>query len=802
MQTSLPSPPFPFAWIASVGLLWVLAAPATPLPGQEDDANAEPVLPLHRIAIVRDRDSPFFDAVIKGFRSELEALAEGQYRYEILDTFNADGDPARVPMVLRQALDAPNVSVIYTAGFVSTFAAASLDADVRQKPIVGGAVEFVDVNGEQISADGGSRIPNYTFIQSPRRIEADLEKLAELSGAEAIYAIVDRFAFQALEGVYRPKIDALAEKLGVRLQAIPRGETAAESVAALPDDATAVYVPILSGVSEAFRRDLYAALSARGIMTLSILGIRDVEIGAFAGLASDDRKALYRRIALNLHQILSGVPTSLLPVLLRADDQLVINMKTAAALGWSPDYETSLAARLLHQDALFSDAEELTLEGAMELGEQLQPQVAAAQARTRAEEYRTRFARAGFLPKLDVNGTLGASGVTDRITPALTPSHAQAASLGVEVRQLLYSDQVLSQTRAQERVVAAARLDEQSVRLDAVEAAGVAFLDVLAAEALYGIEKQNLQIVENNLQLAKLRGDIGAAEAVEVFRWQASRAQSNANLYQRDANRKNARVALNVALGVERTRYWTLRDIELADDDFYFMNEPLSGLVTDFATFSAFIEFLRSEARGRSPEIQAFEENIEAQGILLRERSRRNFVPVVSGVANFDRVLQGAHSTAADSQNEWSVGIGFVLPLFDGTRTAETGQIRSVRDQLSAQRDQALFLVEQRALAAAYGIGSSHPAMLFSRQALTAARDNFDAVQAKYQQGAATILDLLDAQRELLIQTQNEALAGYQYLRDVIAVQRSIAWFEYSKTEPEKTEWIDRLTTFLENRKT
>ncbi len=792
--------------------LWLIAffslglSPLVPLTNraalfaQADDAEAEPAdLATNVIAVVRDRDSPYFDAVIRGFRAELDALAADQYRYELRDTFNANGDPDRVEAVLREALQAPDVSVIYTAGFVSTYRAAELPVEDRTKPIVGGAVEFIDVSGDRISPEGGSTTPNYTFIQSPRRIEADLERLVQLSGADAVYAIVDRFAFQALEGIYRPQIDALATKLGVELLAFPRGDTAEESVAALPADAKAVYVPILSGVEPEFRARLFAALSEKGIQSLSILGVRDVEIGAFAGLASDNRSALFRRIALNLHQILSGVPTELLPVLLRADDQLVINMKTATALGWSPDYETSLAARFLFEEALHPDAEEISLERAMEIGERMHPDVAAAIAQARAEEQAARVVRANYLPNLDVTGQSAASGVTEVISPALTPVHAHSLSLGVEIRQLLFSDRLGSQIKAQRLTAEAARLDEESVRLDTIEAAALAFLDVLSAEALYAIEKENLQLIENNLQLAKLRRDVGAGEAVEIFRWEASLAQASSNLFRRDSTRRTARVTLNVALGVERGRYWNLRDIRLEDDDFYFMNEPLSTLVNDLASFRRFIEFLRSESRDRAPEIQAFEKTIAAQGVLLRERRRRNFVPEISAIGGFQRVLQGAHQIPSDSQNEWSVGVAFVIPLFDGKRSAESGQIRSVRDRLSAQRDRALLLIEQRALAAGHGIGASHPAMLFSRRALQAASDNFEAVQAKYQQGAATILDLLDAQGELLTQKQNEALAGYQYLRDIVSMQRAIAWFEFSKSFEEKAAWAERLRIYLES---
>ena len=756
--------------------------------------------PLRTIAIVRDRDSPWFEEIIAGFRAELTSLAGEQYRFELRDTFNADGDPASVEQVLREALAAPDVDVIYTAGFVATYTASGLEAAERTKPIVGGAVESLDLSSEHISLEGGSTLPNYTFIQSPRRVEADLEKLVELSGADTVYAIVDRFAFESLEGIYRPEIDKLEAKLGVRLQAVQRGETVEESVAVLPADARAVYLPILSGVEVGFRQRLFAALAERGVFTLSILGVRDVRLGAFAGLASDNSEALHRRIALNLHQILSGVPTELLPVLLRADDRLVINLRTAAALDWSPDYATSLAAQLLFEDSLFDDADELSLESAMSIASELNPQVVAAAARSRETGYAASAVRANYLPNLDLVGQSGALGVTERITPALTPAHSHSLSLGLELRQLLFSDRVTSQYRAQSLVAEASRLEEDSARLDAIAAAAFAFLDVLSAEALYAIEKENLQLIENNLQLAKLRRDIGAGEAVEIFRWQSSRAQARSDLFRRDSSVRTARVQLNVALGMERTRHWRLADIRLADDEFYFLEDSLSVLVKDLASFRGFIEFVRQEARLRAPEVQAFEKNIEAQGILLAERGRRNFVPEVQATAGFRRSLLGAHERRSDSENEWSVGVGFVLPAFDGKRTAETGQLRSGRDRLSAQRDQALFLVEQAALSAVYGMGATHPAMLFSREALTSATDNFEAVQTKYQEGAATILDLLDAQSALLAQKQSEALAGYAYLADVISLQRAISWFEFFASSEERARWGERLRAFLATR--
>jgi len=779
----------------------ILAILATPPLAAQDAADAK-IEPDYVIAVVKDRDSPYFDAMIAGFRKELDGLAGSEYRFEIRDAFNAGGQADQVGATLDRALADSDVDAIFAAGFVVTSIAAGLPSDRRRVPIVGGAIEFADLEGGSLIApSGSSSVANYTFIQSPRRIPADLEKLAELAGTRKIYAIVDAFAFSSLEEKLTPRVAEMQKRLDIELEIVAAADTLDETLSRLPAEARAVYVAILGDKTAEDRTQLFRALAERDVLSFSMFGAPDVERGALAGLASGNTFAIHRRIALNFHQLLAGVSAEVLPVSLRADDRLVINMRVAREIGWSPDYDTSLAARFIEADVVRSDARKLDLEGAMQIASTVNPEVVASRAAWRAQVHGVQAIRSSYLPQLGLRAQAGAAGATEQIAQLVaTPHHAESFSLGAEVRQLLFSDRINSQFRARRIDADAARLESESSELDAIEAAGIAYLDVLATEALYAIEQENLQIIENNLQLAKLRFEIGAADRSEVFRWQASQAQARAQLFQRDRDRRNARVALNVVLAAPRTRSWALRDIALGDREFYFMDAELSPIITTHEIFQRFVLFLRQEALERSPEIRAFEEGLRAQGILLRERRRRSFVPEINATAAFDRVLQDAHGVRGDSQNEWSVGIGFVVPLFEGgRRIAETDQIRAQSEQLAAQRDQALFVVEQRALAASYAMAASHPTMRLSRVARDAAEQNFRAVQAKYQQGAASVIDLLDAQSQLLTQRQSAAVAAYQYLRDVISMQRAIAWFEFQKAPEERAAWTDSLRRFLAN---
>ena len=222
---------------------------------------------------------------------------------------------------------------------------------------------------------------------------------------------------------------------------------------------------------------------------------------------------------------------------------------------------------------------------------------------------------------------------------------------------------------------------------------------------------------------------------------------------------------------------------------------PIAKNLNSLAKFTRFIQVL---AKQRSQEIKSFDRTLLSQGILLNERSRRNFRPEITLSAGVNQIVQDTHNVRSDTQTEWTTGIGFTLPLWEGgLRKAEMGRINAVIRQLQAQRQKALFLIEQRALSAAYAMSASHPNMRLSRQAREFAQKNYDSVETKYSQGAVSIVELLDAQNQLLSQKQSEATATYQYTKDIIAVQRAMSWFEYEKTAAEKKEWTQWLNNYL-----
>lgn len=752
------------------------------------------------LAIVRDSPSLRFDDVFRLIGGYLRELAGDDYKVEIRDPMPTDFSVASIRARLLSALNDPTVEIVYTGGMIASELAGTLPGHMRTKPVLAGFPELSEGDRFLISTEGYSTAANFTFVSTPRRVASDLLTLKELTSAETLHLIVDS-SFMGLRNDWRAKVAEMEKEIGAKLAVYGADDDAAAAIALLPDDARAVYVSILPRFSENELGALYRGLQDRGCFAFSMIGPSEIPRGAAATLASELGDAISRRTALNLHQLFLGVPTSELQVYLPNQDQLLINNQVIRALGWSPDYDTFLSAQFVGEEGGLG-APTLTLEQAMETAAKQNAETrsqAAAAAVSRAD---LRLARGLLLPQVALKSGHFRSDISHEGTNS-PRSDGYGNTLGVELEQVLFDDSVWSGFQAQKRSTAAAELDLQSATLDARAAAGSTFLNYLRQQVLYAIEKENLGLTENNRRLAQLRVDIGTAEPSEIFRWESEVARDRADLLRRRADRDNAHIELNRILGAPRTKAWSTTPIELAENDYYFLGNSIGTVLNQQSDLDALTRFVMEIAVTNSPELAAFDRTLEAAGIQLRRRKRAYYVPRLGVRTGYDRSTNTGDILPAGYANEWSMGLEFTLPLFEGgRRSAEIDRQQAVVRQLEAQRDLALQIIEQEALSNVNLLRADHANLRLSRRAMTAAQRNYDSVLEKYSNGAATILDTLDAQSGLLLQRQQSASATYDYLTDVIALQRAVSWFESASTREEREDWANRLRTAVAGEQT
>jgi outer membrane protein TolC len=165
----------------------------------------------------------------------------------------------------------------------------------------------------------------------------------------------------------------------------------------------------------------------------------------------------------------------------------------------------------------------------------------------------------------------------------------------------------------------------------------------------------------------------------------------------------------------------------------------------------------------------------------------------------------GAGSTVIPGQpvqtddSIWSVAIVASLPLYTGG--ARTADVVQATEELAALRLDRLNIaqrVEQRVRIALYNISSTFPAIELARDAAAASERNLELVTDSYARGVVSVIDLLDAQNSALIATEFAANAEYDFLLDLMGLQRATSRFDFFESDEGRDAWFERLEAFFE----
>jgi len=753
----------------------------------------------HTIAIVMDGEGDWFaDAQAEQFQVELNDLLEGQEpaTYQLSHGYF---DETKIRKALMVALQDPEVDVIYTGGFVGSMIAQRLQDHERNKPVLAGGVRYTSRGNYPISASGGSTIPNFTFIGSPQRVESDLELLTRVSEVKTIYVLAEDRIVKHL-----PNMGAISQsyeqQMGVQLKFITGRNDPQAILDQLPDDTEAVYVSILGQIRNEERLALYQGLAERKLLNLAMAGERALESGPLLALPPDPRLPIARRPALSLYQLLRGANPAALQVSLPVEDRLRINMETAKAMGWSPGYDLHMEAGQLDMDVLV-DAAGLTIEEALDPAAARNVSVRLAEEGLEINRATERQATSGLRPQLELAGDYGKTDITSPIEP-MGPTDIEGGSFGAQLTQILFNDTARSSRKAARALTESSESALESTRLDAMEAAGIAFLQLDLARALYNIQKENLRLTDNNLQLARLRNSIGATDNTEVYRWESNAARDRSNVFEQEQSVRNALADLNRIMGSSQNARWNPVSIPASSNEFYFLEEEFGVIPTTEFNFKSFRDYIQMRAMEDSRELQQFDSALEAQGYTLRRTKRQRFLPEIAGVGTWNHVLNETDLSDQEDEQRWFIGLTATLPIFAGGGIrAEVAEQKARMRELETQRHQAAEFIDQQAITVWNNMRTTHPTIRLSRQARHAAQKTYTTVRDKYSHGAASLLDLLDAQAQLLQQEQQAVAARYAYLIHIIQLQRIISWFEYQHSPDEREAWSADFIDYLNTRR-
>lgn len=763
---------------------------------------------VYTIGVVEDGPCEATDHLIEGIRKELAALMENRkIVFKRAPEFNAGWDRQRLNEPLTQALQDPAVDLVLVAGLL-TFREVSRRGVPLGKPVIGAIIE--EPNVTELPRDAAfwrSGQTNCFVLVVLVNYTRDLKVLYELVPFKHLAVLADAVMLQGRPD-FKPQIEQVAQSLGAQVELVPMDQSAGDVLAKLDATWDAVYLTPALRMRAAEWQTLIDGLNARKLPVFSMIGHADVARGVLAGTSPDNRSRLARKLALIIRQMLAGETGHEFGAVLTGESKLLLNAKTAIAIGYSPRLETLMSVDLLYADALHS-GHPLSLAKAVNIAMEQNVTLDIKRSEVEISRQDRNRAMSTLLPQ--VNGSLAYNQVgRDQSEDSFGMLPEKQTKLGLNVSQVIFNDPAISRFRSGRRYYQGMQSDQENNRLDVVELASKSYIRYLHAQALLRIQADNLNLTHNNLDLARLRHKLGAAGSEEVFRWETQAASQQANLIKACANVDMLRVAMNQTLGVAINTHWQTEDIVIRTNDFHFLGDRLTPLLQTENNVLAFEDFVVGWGLTCSPALAALDKQIEAQQILLAQAQRRFLLPEFGAGFEIGRALQeslpalpdGLGLTESDNRNTWLFGIQATLPFLEGGGMFfDVSKAKAQLNQLCFTRGNLARQLDQRTRIACYALAASYANIRLQRQAANFAARNLEIVKDKYARGALSMLDLLDAQNQMFVANQNATMAAYTYLEDLIELQRAMSWFEAEKTEQEQDDWANRLAAFIKMRR-
>ena len=367
--------------------------------------------------------------------------------------------------------------------------------------------------------------------------------------------------------------------------------------------------------------------------------------------------------------------------------------------------------------------------------------------------------RASLLPAISAAGS-----ATRTRTPqdlSLTGAPVISDTLGLNVGLTSYEIDFFGRVRAlrDQALAQFLAMDEsrKSVQISLVASIATAYLSTVADDELLKLTQETLATREESYRLSKLKFEAGAA--------------SDLDLQQADTLVQSARAAL-AQLKRQRQLDENLL-VLLVGQPLPADLPPSQGLVGQ--TMSAEVPAgLPSDLLFRRPDIRAAEEQLIGANANIGA-ARANFFPRISLTGSYGFGSRDLGDLFERNNNQWSFGPSVSLPIFDGGRNRATLQSAQVgRDIAVAQYEKAIQTAFREVSDALAGAATYDEQLNALKAQAQAEGQRFKLSDMRYRAGAASYLDLLDAQRSLFVVQQTVIQTQLAQLLNKVALYRSL----------------------------
>lgn len=396
-------------------------------------------------------------------------------------------------------------------------------------------------------------------------------------------------------------------------------------------------------------------------------------------------------------------------------------------------------------------AQAQTLETALAAAYENNPTLAARRARLRSTDEEVPQALANWRPSVELTGDVGRE--YDKSTVRFSGGRVQQrtpGSLGVSVSQPLYrGGRTVAATDQARNTVKAERARLVSTEQDVLLQAATAYLNVFRDEAVLRLNINNEKVLKRQLEATRDRFEVGEITRTDVHQAEARLAQARADRIQAEGDLENSRANYENVVGVA-----VPKGLELPPNP-----EGLPANRRDAV----------KQAATRNPAVVAADFDRRAADSNVRE-IKGELLPEVDISASADRSYQSASEQGyADNA---VVALNLTIPIYQ--QGAVYSRVRAARQDLA----EAIQLIDQARRDAVESATSAWEALQTAQARVKSLQSQIEAnvvaldgVEREAAVGSRTVLNVLDAEQELLDSRvsharaqRDEAVAAYELM--------------------------------------
>lgn len=369
----------------------------------------------------------------------------------------------------------------------------------------------------------------------------------------------------------------------------------------------------------------------------------------------------------------------------------------------------------------------------------------------------------------------------------------ESVQVSATLSQTLYDEESWASFDIQKFAYAGQVEQLQTFELETIKEVSVAFLELERAGRILGIQLRNRKITSDNLDTSRTLVTAGWSGEQDNLRWESQLASNDAGVREAQALILQNRFDLNRIRNRAPEAVTSLLPATIEEYGFVYSRDAISKTLIKPGNDRRMRDYLVRLGIHRSPDLAVLDATISAAKRQLTASRRAFWVPTLTLNAGVDHL---ANKSSGDDYNEteWAVNGVLSFPLFEGGGKFATRD-RAV-EILASQRTERMATVRtlsQSIRSAFVQASATFESVGFAKRQLDAAQRNFDLVDASYTLGVDSILDLLDAQQQLLVGELAVVNATYDFLEDLIAAEREISFYAYLEPHAEVESLLDDL---------